>query len=374
MDAWGLSAFVNCNAQAAVCRMMELDASTLAMRRLLKLLLASIAFNGLLWGLVPWLMVDSGLEAVIFASLLNVMLLFCIASAPGTKEMIGLAAPPITLFGPVALLRASGQPAIALGYLLLATLVGFYGLRLTGARMHALAQRFVAEDLAIELKAQQERLVEVEHERTLLRERERLMKDMHDGLGAALVASLVAAERGEVRPEQLAMLLRDCVDELRAVIDSLEPSDHDLATLLGTMRSRLERRLTAAGMRLEWQIDDLPPLLWMGAPEALQVMRILQEIVTNSIKHSKARCLRITASAAARGMVEVSVADDGVGFDVSAAPVGRGLRFLQQRARVLGGGMEFVSSLEKGAVARLFLPVSQGLGEAAAVFVAEGRE
>lgn len=361
---WLVCAFSNCCAQAAVCRAMELARSPAeAVRRWHKWLLASIGLNGVFWGSVPWLVRAAGLEAVTFAALLDVMLMFCIASSPGTRPMIYVANVPVVLLGSSALLHQGSHPLWAVSYAALTVLVAFYGLRLTAARTQGLVQRFAAEDLASELKqqqaklrAQQRRLIEIEHERTLLLERQRLMRDMHDGLGASLVVSLAAAQRGETNPDVLAALLTGCIDDLRAVINSLEPSDHDLATLLGAMRHRMDRQLQAAGIALEWQIDDLPPLLWMGPTEALQVMRIVQEVVTNSVKHSAAQHIRIAAQAR-DGCVEVSIADRGRGFDMGAASQGRGLIFLKQRVHALGAAIEFQSSLTTGTAVTLRLPI-----------------
>jgi signal transduction histidine kinase len=143
------------------------------------------------------------------------------------------------------------------------------------------------------------------------------MRDMHDGLGSALTSSLAVAEQGEVQPAALVGLLRECVDDLRAVIDSLEPVDNDLAALLATLRFRLGQRLDAAGIQLDWRVQDLPPLAWLGPSEALQVMRIVQEALANVVKHARARRVQLTAARVGE-QVELCIRDDGEGFDTSA--------------------------------------------------------
>lgn len=152
-------------------------------------------------------------------------------------------------------------------------------------------------------------------------------------------------------------MLRDCVDELRTVIDSLEPIDHDLVALLATLRCRLELRLDAAGVRLEWQMEDLPALAWLGPPEALHVIRIVQEVLANVIKHAKASHIRLGVRMMGN-QVEVRIVNDGCGFDLSAAPPGRGLQFLRERAAALGGKIDIESRLGQGTSVRLQLPVS----------------
>lgn len=256
-------------------------------------------------------------------------------------------------------------------------LVPYCGILLFGSFLYAVQRRYVSainghEQLSVDLThrlAEREeeltqkhlRLRELERAQTLATERQRLMRDMHDGLGSALTSSLAVVERGEVQPKALAGMLRECVDDMRAVIDSLEPMDHDIAALLAMLRFRLGQRLELAGIRLEWNMPDLPSLVWMGPTEALQVMRIAQESLANVIKHAKARCVQITASQL-DDQVEVRISDDGIGFDTSVASLGRGLRILKQRSATLGGSLAIESKVGGGTTVRLRLDVHRQLG------------
>lgn len=218
----------------------------------------------------------------------------------------------------------------------------------------SLAERLAAREA--ELRAGHERLRAVEREQTLLLERQRLMRDMHDGLGSTLMSSLVAAERGRLDSTAVAGLLRDCVDDLRLVIDSLEPIDHDLVTLLGALRYRLGRRLEGAGLHVDWAVDDVPALPWLGPPEALQVLRCVQEALTNVLKHAGARTVRI-ATTVRDGEVRVAISDDGQGFDPAQVTGGRGLRHLRERAAQWGGRAELHSTPGEGTAVWLMLPL-----------------
>jgi signal transduction histidine kinase len=160
---------------------------------------------------------------------------------------------------------------------------------------------------------------------------------MHDGLGSNLMSALVLAEQGRLSRDAVAGLLRECLDDLRLVIDSLEPIGNDLVTLLALLRHRLARRLEAAGLNLVWAVDDLPPLDWLTPPEALQVLRIVQEVLNNVLRHAHARQVRIAISRQPDG-VRVAIEDDGIGFDPAQTTPGRGLRHLRERAARLGGG------------------------------------
>lgn len=209
-----------------------------------------------------------------------------------------------------------------------------------------------------ELRANHERLRLVEREQALLIERQRLMRDMHDGLGSTLMSSLVLAEQGKLQQDALAALLRECVDDLRLVIESLEPIEHDLVTLLASLRHRLGRRLEAAGLAMRWEVDDLPPLAWLNPPDALQVLRIVQEVLTNVLKHAQAHTVRIATRCDGEN-VQVLIEDDGCGFDPALANHGRGLRHLVQRAARLGGRLTIDSAPGRGTHTRLDLPLQR---------------
>ena len=212
-----------------------------------------------------------------------------------------------------------------------------------------------------ELEANHARLRDVEREQALLLERERLMADMHDGIGSTLMSSLIMLEQGQIDREGAAAVVRECVDDLRLVIDSLEPIENDLSTLLATLRYRLGRRMEAAGVRLDWAMDDLPRLPWLSPPDALQVLRLLQEVLTNVLKHAQANSVQMSARLTANDEVEVRIGDDGRGFDPDTAAKhgGRGLSNLRLRARQLRARLELDSVPGRGTVVRLLLPVQR---------------
>jgi signal transduction histidine kinase len=208
----------------------------------------------------------------------------------------------------------------------------------------------------VEVRASQERIAGIEREQMLLLERQRLMRDMHDGLGSTLMSALVLVEQNRLDSPAVAALLRECVDDLRLVIDSLEPLGNDLVTLLASLRHRLGRRLEAAGLNMHWDVQDLPPLDWMQPPDALQVLRIVQEVLTNVLKHSAASTVRV-ATRLQGTSVMVLVEDDGGGFEPDTVARGRGLRHLMLRANRLGGRLTLDSALGQGTRVRLDLPL-----------------
>ena len=212
------------------------------------------------------------------------------------------------------------------------------------------------QDQATQLHKQYEQAREAERQRSLLVERQRLMQDMHDGLGSSLLSAMVAVEQGSMEQNQVVEVLRECVDDLRLVIDSLEPVGYDLVALLATMRYRLGKRLQVGGLTLEWDVQDLPPLTWLEPPDALHVLRLMQEALSNVLKHARANRVRMVTRHHG-SYVEIRVEDDGDGFDFDNAQRGRGLKSQLRRAQRLGGALSIDSSPGNGTRLSLRLPV-----------------
>jgi signal transduction histidine kinase len=218
-----------------------------------------------------------------------------------------------------------------------------------------LEQRLRAQEA--ELNRSHALLREVEQRQMLSQERQRLMQDMHDGLGSSLVSALRVVERGRLQDIQVAEVLKSCIDDLKLAIDSMEPVEADLLLLLATLRFRLGSRLESTGITLRWEISDVPTLDWLDPRNALHILRILQEAFANILKHAQASEIRVT-TAAGDGWVYVDIADNGRGFAVEKAlgNGGKGLSNQLRRAQAIGGDVAFESSAA-GTRLTLRLPV-----------------
>jgi signal transduction histidine kinase len=153
-------------------------------------------------------------------------------------------------------------------------------------------------------------------------------------------------EQGKLDSTQIATVLRESIDDLKLTIDSLEPMGEDLLTLLGTLRYRLGKRLEVAGIKLEWQVEETPPLQWLNPTASLQILRILQETLTNVLKHAHATTIRVETGFDATH-VWIRLTDNGHGFDVVTArhrsDRGRGLQNLERRAASMSGSVQIES-------------------------------
>jgi len=232
-----------------------------------------------------------------------------------------------------------------------------------------LAERLAAQERA--LRRAHERLRAAEREQTLMHERQRLMREMHDGVGSSLISALRLVEHGQAAID-VAQVLKECIDDLKISIDSLEPVDADLLALLAGLRFRLEQRLGEAGIALRWDTDDkdgAPALPWLDAQSALHVLRILQEVLTNIVKHSGATEITVsTAEADCAGIpgVQVRVQDNGRPFTPPAPetlrPGRRGLANVRSRAQALGAHCTWqpLQPQARGTAFTLWLPLRRG--------------
>jgi signal transduction histidine kinase len=174
-------------------------------------------------------------------------------------------------------------------------------------------------------------------------ERERITREMHDGLGGQLVSTIAMLERGRSTQSEVTESLRSALDDMRIAIDSLDPTTTDLTTSLGKLRGRLEPLLRRNGVVLRWQIENVPGLDNYPPEQSLHFLRIIQEAVTNAIRHAKASevSVRIRSGDARGDVLSIEIRDDGQGFRPDAIPGGRGIRHMKSRAEALGGELRF---------------------------------
>ena len=141
---------------------------------------------------------------------------------------------------------------------------------------------------------------------------------------------------------------------MRLVIHSLDLRDTDLSLALAGFRERLAPQLRRLGVELIWSMDQLPEVYGVTPGNALSVLRILQEAVTNALKHGRAREIAIKGSPGLDKTAIVTVTNDGRPSPSSGQ--GHGLANMQRRAKQLGGDVSLTKA-ECGAELVLSLPL-----------------
>ncbi len=228
-------------------------------------------------------------------------------------------------------------------------------------RIHELAQSLDArvKEKTRELEISHSKLRAIEASQAQSAERARIMQDMHDGLGSQLVSSLAMAQGGELTSSQTYELIRGCIDDLRLAIDSSTDSRDSLPLALGNLRFRMEPRLKSAGISLKWDTSKFQENLQLKIEQQLPILRIIQETITNTLKHADATTLTVSVVNTQSSLL-INIADDGCGFDMSSIHAdsrGKGLNGLEKRARVMGAVLR-ISSTPQGTQTSLTLPIS----------------
>ena len=198
------------------------------------------------------------------------------------------------------------------------------------------------------------RVSQMEQQQAIAQERERLMRDMHDGVGGSLVSSIMRLKNGD-KPQDVSSSLEYALTDLRMMIDSLEVSN-DLNTALGMLRSRLQPQFSAVGVTVVWHADEVPEDSALSAHATLQIMRIVQEAFTNVLKHAHATEIRFQLIASADD-ITVYITDDGRGMDAQpAGDAGHGLNNMHKRAASIGASLAFEDA-QPGTRVVLMLPL-----------------
>lgn len=197
-----------------------------------------------------------------------------------------------------------------------------------------------------ELAQNHERLTRIEQQQAALEERGRILRDMHDGIGTKLMISLRSLERGEMDSPAAAELMHECIDELRLTVDASDQTDGDVAGLLANLRYRLADRLQKAGLQIDWRVGDTPLVPSLTGSAGRELLRIVQECLSNTLKHAGASAVQFeTTHDASTNEVVVLIRDNGSGFDVeSARGAGHGLNNIRLRAQRMGARLAVSSS------------------------------
>jgi signal transduction histidine kinase len=210
------------------------------------------------------------------------------------------------------------------------------------------------------------RLYERGRELSVLEERARLARELHDAVSQKLFSIRAKARAAEVLvrrdPERavseiqsVTALTGQAHAELRAVIDGLAPPDLAAGGLAGSLRSYAVLAGRAYGVEVRFDAAQLPEL---GPERETAVYRIAQEALHNALRHSGAAAICVTL-AARRHRVVLEVADHGRGFAVQVPASGLGLASMRERAAAAGGTLAVRSAPGQGTLVRLELPAGQ---------------
>jgi signal transduction histidine kinase len=197
-------------------------------------------------------------------------------------------------------------------------------------------------------------------------ERRRIARDLHDGVLQDL--SYTAAAMGlimlEVEGTKLEERLQRTIDAVRRAAQALRDAVNDLRLeeewdrpFPGLVESLVQRnRVMARGLEINLEVGEEFPSSSLGET-GTQLLRIIQEALTNARHHSRARNIVVTVRMEGSDLV-AAVSDDGRGFRPSTA-LGVGLSSMRERAAAIGSKLEIESAVGQGTTVRLRIPMSQ---------------
>ncbi len=174
-------------------------------------------------------------------------------------------------------------------------------------------------------------------------ERERITTDLHDGVAGHLSTIVALSEDPAADGDEIKRVARYALTDLHIIIHALDLHTGNLLSALAVLRERTLNPLINLGIEVEWSMLNLPPDLVLAPEKVLSVARIIQESVTNAVKHGNAQKISVMGSTLANGGVKLTVENSGGTLLSSGALTpNNGLRNMRLRARELGAEFTLV--------------------------------
>lgn len=217
--------------------------------------------------------------------------------------------------------------------------------------------------LVTELTEAQSQVEALSRDRGAAEERERIARDIHDTLAQTLAGLVLLSERAgrqardgrtDVAAEAIATIeqtAREALAESRALVARMAavPADDALAAAIERLAARFRAEV---GLAIDVEVAAGVDL---DREQQVVLLRCLQEALANVRKHARATLVVVTVAPHGEG-IGMTVRDDGVGFDPSAARTGFGLDGISDRATLAGGSVEVDSVPGRGSVLTILLP------------------
>ncbi|MWA86403.1 sensor histidine kinase [Listeria monocytogenes] len=202
-------------------------------------------------------------------------------------------------------------------------------------------------------------------EAILSEERHRIARELHDSVSQQLFAAMMLLsalnEQSEksatpAMQKQLKMvesIVNESQSEMRALLLHLRPTQLEGKSLKTGIEQLLKELTTKLPIEVEWQIEDIS--LQKGIEDHL--FRIVQELLSNTLRHSKAKLLEVRL-VTMDNLAVMKVVDDGVGFDMDNVRQGSyGLQNMRERVAEFGGTIKIISFPGRGTSVEIKIPL-----------------
>jgi signal transduction histidine kinase len=209
----------------------------------------------------------------------------------------------------------------------------------------------------------------LEQERAVARERARIAQDLHDELGSSLarislLSGLVKSDKDlpaqvETHAEKLSQSAGQTVRALEEIVWAVRPGSDSLQSLMDYIAHFASELFDGTATRCRLDLPPELPALPLPPDVRHNIFLVVKEALTNALKHASANEVHVQAKIA-MNVLEISIQDDGAGFDSPGAKIeGRqhGLTNMQQRAEALGGTLDRQAAAGKGTTIKLMVPL-----------------
>lgn len=189
------------------------------------------------------------------------------------------------------------------------------------------------------------------YERGVQEERQRIARDLHDDLGARLLAGL---HSGDVRTRPL---LQAALADVRAIVSGLAGEQASLESVLAEARHESAWRLEAAGVALDWPLPDEGEPVMLDYRRSKALISSIREVLSNIIRHAQAGQVRTEIEISDATLV-LRIGDNGRGMAKATPGRGYGLRSIRGRIEDIGGQLT-IASTSAGTTVEMVVPLRE---------------
>ena len=255
-----------------------------------------------------------------------------------------------------------------------------YHLKMTplrGRHGEVVGQLLLLHDVT-EQKRAQTRILEQQSVVATLKERERLARELHDGVGQILGYVGMQAQtalkwinagnndKAGSLLERLVDVAKDAHADVRESILDLRSASGREWSFIPTLKKDIDKFQVNYGIRTELSLSDGIGEKTIDPLAEVHLLRVIQEALTNSRKHSGADTLSVRAERRERSVC-ITITDDGRGFDAAQLECRRGrhfgLIFMRERMEQIGGSLKIDAMPGGGTVLKLEVPIREQRGE-----------
>ena len=198
-------------------------------------------------------------------------------------------------------------------------------------------------------------------------EKKRISRDIHDGPAQSLANIIFKAEyaskiidsspvKAKREISELQEDVRNTLKDIRRIIYDLMPMSLDDLGLVPTIKKLISNTMETSSIHVDLDVTQTSVI--SDQLINLMLFRVIQEAFNNILKHAKCKRVKVTIHISDIE-VNVSIADNGIGFDVDKTvenPLGYGLYNMRERIEIINGSLEVSSELHKGTTIRIKIP------------------